>query len=124
MPTLSSENITTDFLNITKLSEKEFNLPNIIENARRYVEGRIIPSSLTSPDIARCEYAACAHAVYDYTLQKLLSDRIVISQTGNAVSDYRENSMIEAAYSFRKSVFGSMKDLIRDDSFVFETMEG
>lgn len=124
MPSLNAENIKANFFAITKLTASEFKLQSIIDNAKDYVESRIIRDSLTSDETARCEYAACAHAVYEYTLQKLLSDRIVITQTGNAVTAYRENSMLEAALAFRKSVFGSMKDLIRDDSFVFKAMEG
>ena len=71
-----------------------------------------------------CEYAACAHAVYDYILQNLLSDKIIVTQLGKASSNYRENSIIQAASAFRKSVFDSMKDLIRDDSFIFSGYGG
>lgn len=121
---LNSINIRTEFLKITKLSEDEFKFQSIIDNAQRYVEKRIIPESPDSEEIKCCEYAACAHAVYDYTLQNLLSERIIVTQLGRASSNYRENSVIKAAFSFRKSVFDSMKDLIRDDGFVFQVMEG
>lgn len=124
MPILNSENIKTEFLKITKLSESEFSLQNIIDNAQRYVETRIVPDTLSSEEAACCEYAACAHAVYDYTLQNLLSEKIIVTQLGKATSNYRENSVIQAAFAFRKSVFDSMKDLIRDDSFIFYAMEG
>ena len=117
---LNSINIRTEFLKITKLSEDEFKFQSSIDNAQK----RIIPESPDSEEIKCCEYAACAHAVYDYTLQNLLSERIIVTQLGRASSNYRENSVIQAAFSFRKSVFDSMKDLIRDDGFVFQVMEG
>lgn len=123
MALLNAQNIRNGFLKITGLSEDEFKFQNIVDNAQRYVEKRIIPESPDSEEIKCCEYAACAHAVYDYTLQNLLSDRIIVTQLGRASSNYRENSVIQAAFSFRKSVFDSMKDLIRDDSFVFQVME-
>lgn len=124
MPELNAQNIKTEFLKIVSLSEDEFCFQNIIDNAQRYVEARIIPDNLTSEEAASCEYAACAHAVYDYVLQNLLSDKIIVTQLGKASSNYRENSIIQAASAFRKSVFDSMKDLIRDDSFIFQAMGG
>ncbi len=121
---LNTENITGIFKQITGLNDDEFCQQKLISNSKSYIEGRIIPRKLSADQASHCEYAAAVHAVYDYTLQKLLSDRIVISQSGKAVSQYRENSMLEAAYSLKKSVFGSMKDLIVDDGFIFETTGG
>lgn len=122
--TLNTENITGIFKQITGLTDDDFCQQKLISNSKSYVESRIIPRELSTEQTDRCEYAAAVHAVYDYTLEKLLSDRIVISQSGKAVSQYCENSMLEAAYSLKKSVFGSMKDLILDDGFTFETMGG
>lgn len=124
MPLLNTQNIKSDFITITGLSENDFKYLSVIENAKRYVEARIIPEALTPAEISGCEYAACAHAVYEYALQQIISDSIIISQVGKAVADYRENSVIQAAYAFRKSVFDSMKDIIRDDNFVFQAVEG
>lgn len=124
MPGLNLQNIKDDFLKITKLSQQEFELIHIIENAKRYVEKRIVPEDLSASEKIACEYAASAHAVYEYTLQNQLSEKIVLSAEGKAEYGYREASIIQAAFAFRKSVFDSMRDLICDDDFVFRTMEG
>lgn len=124
MQILSSDKIRSDFLKVTKLTVSQYNHDYIIENAKRYVEKRIVPETLNEFEIASCEYAACAHAVYDYTLQSQLAEKIIITQLGKTLTDYRHESVIQSALAFRKCVFDSMRDLIRDDDFVFQTMEG
>ncbi|MBQ9376081.1 MAG: hypothetical protein IJU04_07095 [Ruminococcus sp.] len=124
MPVLNEQNIKADFLKITKLTQQEFNLMHIIDSAKRYVEKRIIPDYLSTSEQTACEYAACAHAVYEYTLQNQLSEKILLSNEGKAEYAHCDDGAVKAAFAFRKSVFDSVRDLVFDDNFVFRAMEG
>ena len=59
-----------------------------------------------------------------YFIQSQLAEKIIVTQLGKTLTDYRHESVIQSALAFRKCVFDSMRDLIRDDDFVFQTMEG
>lgn len=124
MSKLDHSNITDYFLQLVGIPKEDFSRQDIIESSAEYVENLIIPEMLTQPQKDRCEYAAAVHGVYEYILTRSLTEKIVITQSGKAVYDSHDEGALSAAFALKKSVFASMKDLIRDNGFCFTSAGG
>ena len=116
---LNQANIADYFMQLTGISADDFSQQAIIDNSARYIESRLIPEELTEEQQERCEYAAAVHGVYDYILTRNLAEKVLVSQNGNAVNQGYEDYSISAAFELKKSVLGSLGDIINNNSFSF-----
>lgn len=112
------------FLKLTGITEESFAQQSILENAAEYIEHRITRRMLSEAQADRCEYAAAVCAAYDYILSRNLEEKIVITQDGNAVLDYKDDGSISAALELKKSVLDSIQNIIRTDNFSFSAIGG
>ncbi|MGN1132843.1 MAG: hypothetical protein ACI4RN_00135 [Oscillospiraceae bacterium] len=123
MSQLSKANIIEIFLKLTGISKEEFNQQEIIESSAVYIESRLSGKTLSAEEKNRCEYAAAVCGVYEYILSRNLAEKIVVTQSGKAVSDYSDSNAVSAAYKLKQTVLSSISDLI-GSGFVFSTFGG
>ncbi|MGN1113982.1 MAG: hypothetical protein ACI4RC_02535 [Oscillospiraceae bacterium] len=123
MSQLSKANIAELFLKLTGISKEEFNQQEIIESSAVFIESRLGEKKLSAEDKSRCEYAAAVCGVYEYILSRNLAEKIVVTQSGKAVSDYSDSNAVSAAFQLRKTVLDSISDLI-GGGFIFSTFGG
>ena len=123
MSQLNSLNIKNHFRQLTGISEQEFSQQTIVDNAAKYIEKQLKYRELTEPQKERCEYAAAVCAVYEYVLARDLSERIVVTQDGRAVQDFRDQGAVSAAFELKKAALDSISDLT-NDGFAFKSTGG
>ncbi len=119
MVEINYDNVRAIFCRIVGIESEEFPYKILIENAIEQVRGKLIRDLESRIDAARCEYAAAASAVYDYTLEKALDDRVMFSQNGAAYRGAKSSDSLRSAEQFRRSAFAHLHGLILDEDFTF-----
>lgn len=119
MENISFDNTMSIFCRITGIDKTSPEWSQTIENAVSYIRQKLCVTELDSVAAARCEYAAAAVAVYDYTAQRQLSDRILLTENGTAYNGAYSPKSLEAAQSFRKYALANLRGLVGDDEFLF-----
>ena len=119
MSQLNESNILDCFYQITGVNSEEFTQYSVISNARQYVESRLVSDELTDEQVEQCEYAAAVYGAYEYILARNGAEKIVISQSGRAVSSQSDADAVSAVSELKRAVFGSLKDLIDENRFSF-----
>lgn len=115
---MNNENIKMLFCRITGVSVDKFPYSDLIERAAVLVEERLSREPASQSEIAGCEYAAAAQAVYEYTIEKSLSDRILLTENGAAYTQ-KPQQTVSSARQFRNAAFSALKDMAKDDGFLF-----
>lgn len=114
---MERENIKMLFCRIIGISSEKFEYADLIERAAAMLGEKLVREPLDESETAKCEYAAAAQAVYEYTQEKALSDRIVLTENGAAIE--RSQQSVNSARQFRNAAFAALKDMIHDDDFLF-----
>lgn len=115
---MNNENIKMLFCRITGTNVDKFPYSDLIEKAAVSVEERLSREPSSQIEISRCEYAAAAQAVYEYAVEKSLSDRILLTENGAAYTE-KSQQTVNSAYRFRNAAFSALKDMAKDDGFLF-----
>ena len=118
MAQMTYDNVKTLFLRITGLDSEDFEYEDLITSGIDFIQQRLCVQ-LDEVSAAKCEYAACAAAVYDYVLESSMRLKVMLSESGAAYSETAHEKGIAAARKLRSSAFADLKGLVRDDDFVF-----
>lgn len=117
--------ITDMFQSISELSAADVqNYADTIDDARDFIERKLVTAPETEDDVKRCEYAAACVAYYDYTILSLMKEKRGITLTGAATETLNPNERLEGARELRKNALMRILDLIEDVDFVFASVEG
>lgn len=123
MVKISNDNVRTLFLRITGLDTEDFAYDDLIQAEIGFIEERLC-TELDEASVSRCEYAACAAAVYDYVLESSMKLKVILSENGAAYGETGSEACLRAAAELKSSAFAALTGLIRDDGFVFSGTEG
>ncbi len=118
MAQITYANVKDLFLRITGLDSDDFEYEDLINSGIDFVQQRLI----VEPDddsVTKCEYAACAAAVYDYVLESSMRLKVMFSENGAAYDETADEKGIAAAKRLKSSAFAALRGLVRDDDFVF-----
>ncbi len=119
MATLSRDNVKSLFLRITDTESSGFAYQDLIDKACAGLESSLRENVSASSDIKRCEYAAAAEAAFDYTLESILKDCDIATESGSVKLGSRSPDVVKAAQALKEKAYDLIADLLRDDSFVF-----
>ncbi len=118
-------NITDIFQSISELSNSDVqNYVDTIDDAKDFIEGKLIETPTEQKDIKRCEYAAACVAYYDYTVLSLMKDKRGITITGSATEALNQNERLEGARELRNNALLRISDLTEDMDFIFSSVRG
>ncbi len=110
---------------ISELSDDEVqNYYETIDDAKDFIQKRLIKEPESTIDVKRCEYAAACVAYYDYTVLSLMKEKRGITITGSATETLTHNQRLEAARELRNSALTSIADLTQDMEFIFASVGG
>ncbi len=117
--------ITEIFKAISELPDSDVqNYSDTIDDARDFIEKRLISEPKTSADIKRCEYAAACVAYYDYTILSIMKEKIGLTITGSATQTLNYNERLEGARELRNNALLRISDLTQDMDFIFASVMG
>ncbi len=118
-------NITNIFEAISELSNDDVqNYADTIDDAKEFIEKRLITVPTSSDDIKRCEYAAACVAYYDYTVLSLMKEKRGITLTGSATETFNHNERLAAARELRNNALARISDLTQNMDFIFSSVNG
>lgn len=117
--------ITDIFQSISELPDEDIqNYSDTINDAKSFIEKKLIASPVKKDDIKRCEYAAACVAYYDYTVLSLMKEKRGITLTGSATESLNLNQRLESARELRNNALISISDLTEDMDFIFASVAG
>lgn len=117
--------ITDVFQSISELSDSDVqNYSDTIDDAKNFIEKKLISIPKSSEDIKRCEYAAACVAYYDYTILSLMKEKRGITLTGSATETFNHNERLEGARELRNNALERISDLTQDMDFIFASVRG
>lgn len=119
------ESITDIFQSISELSESDVqNYSDTIDDAKDFIDKKLISSPTAPEDIKRCEYAAACVAYYDYTILSLMREKRGITLTGSATESLNPNERLAGARELRNDALLRISDLTQDMDFIFTSVRG
>lgn len=118
MAQIAYNNVKNLFLRITGLDSDDFEYEDLINSGIDFIEQRLCVE-LDEDSVAKCEYAACAAAVYDYVLESSMQLKVMFSENGAAYNEAAHEKGLAAAQKLKSSAFAALRGLVRDDDFVF-----
>ncbi len=119
------DSITDIFQSISELSDSDVqNYRDTIDDAKDFIEKKLITDPVSSEDITRCEYAAACVAYYDYTILSLMKEKRGITLTGSATETFNHNERLEGARELRNNALERISDLTQDIDFIFTSVRG
>ena len=117
--------ITDMFQAVSELSDSDVqNYSDTIDDAKDFIEKRLISVPVSAEDIKRCEYAAACIAYYDYTVLSLMKEKRGITLTGSATETFNHNERLEGARELRNNALSRISDLTQDMDFIFASVRG
>lgn len=117
--------ITDVFQSISELSDSDVqNYSDTIDDAKNFIEKKLISIPTSPDDIKRCEYAAACVAYYDYTILSLMKEKRGITLTGSATETFNHNERLEGARELRNNALERISDLTQDMDFIFASVRG
>lgn len=117
--------ITDIFQCISELPDEDVqNYSDTIDDAKNYIEKKLVTSPVKKDDIKRCEYAAACVAYYDYTVLSLMKEKRGITLTGSATESLNSNQRLESARELRNNALIGISDLTQDMDFIFASVAG
>ncbi len=117
--------ITDVFQSISELSDSDVqNYSDTIDDAKNFIEKKLISIPKSPEDIKRCEYAAACVAYYDYTILSLMKEKRGITLTGSATETFNHNERLEGARELRNNALERISDLTQDMDFIFASVRG
>lgn len=117
--------ITEMFRCISELSDEDIqNYSDTIDDAKNFIEKKLITSPTSNVDIKRCEYAAACVAYYDYTVLSLMKEKRGITLTGTATETLNSNERLKGAQELRNNALVRISDLTEDMDFIFASVAG
>ncbi len=123
MAELNLENIKALFCRITATEQEDFQYNDLIDNAVEKICSLITDDEITDDIASKCEYAVAAQAVYDYTMEKTLCDRVVLTENGGAYRGTKTESDVRSALAFKNATLAELHGHIRDENFLFVTAQ-
>lgn len=105
---------------VEKINE---NLP-LIDSAKYEIESIIDEKKVTQADFQRCEYAAAVAAFYDYICKQSVCDKIVVTESGNALKSEDYSQKIQAVLQLKNSALTNLREIAVDNDFFFKATEG
>lgn len=119
------DSITDVFQSISELSDSDVqNYGDTIDDAKNFIEKKLISIPTSPDDIKRCEYAAACVAYYDYTILSLMKEKRGITLTGSATETFNHNERLEGARELRNNALERISDLTQDMDFIFASVVG
>lgn len=117
--------ITEMFRSVSELSDEDIqNYSDTIDDAKNFIEKKLITSPTSKVDIKRCEYAAACVAYYDYTVLSLMKEKRGITLTGTATETLNSNERLKGAQELRNNALVRISDLTEDMDFIFASVAG
>lgn len=117
--------ITDIFQSISELPDEDIqNYSDTINDAKSFIEKKLIAPPVKKDDIKICEYAAACVAYYDYTVLSLMKEKRGITLTGSATESLNSNQRLESARELRNNALISISDLTEDMDFIFASVAG
>lgn len=93
---------------------------DLAESAVCYIESKLAAPPQNTAAQIRCEHAAAAVALYDYTLSELLQETTLVTAEGKLTTNYKESARYQAALALRNTSLEQINDLTAPDAFFFE----
>ncbi|WP_124099398.1 hypothetical protein [Ruminococcus sp. Marseille-P6503] len=122
MAQITYDNVKNLFLRITGLDSEDFEYEDLINGGIDFIQQRVCVQ-LDEAAAAKCEYAACAAAVYDYVLESSMRLKVMLSENGAAYGETASEKGLAAAQRLKSSAFAALRGLVRDDDFIFTGTE-
>lgn len=119
------DSIKNIFKAISELSDIDVqNYSDTIDDARDFIEKKLISLPESLEDLQRCEYAAACVAYYDYTILSIMKERRGMTITGSATQAFNNNERLEGARELRNNALLRISDLTQDMDFIFTSVRG
>ena len=126
MDRLDLNNVTERFLKLARLTEEEGkNYQNTVCSAKAYFERLLKRDPADGNERELCEYACACKAFFDYTVLKAATAKMYSTQSGGVYARLSEDETVVNAEALMNNSRAALPcGLIRDDGFVFESVEG
>ena len=122
---MNLETITDMFQSISELSDSDVqNYSDTIDDAKDFIERRLISDPASSEDIKRCEYTAACVAYYDYTILSLMKEKRGLTLTGSVTESLNSDERLAGARELRNNALLRISDLTQDIDFIFASVRG
>lgn len=122
---MNLKTITDMFQSISELSDSDVqNYSDTIDDAKDFIEKKLVSDPTSSEDIKRCEYAAACVAYYDYTILSLMKEKRGLTITGSATESLNSNERLAGAKELRNNALLRISDLTQDMDFLFTSVRG
>lgn len=122
---MNLKTITDMFQSISELSDNDVqNYSDTIDDAKDFIEKKLVSDPTSSEDIKRCEYAAACVAYYDYTILSLMKEKRGLTITGSATESLNPNERLSGAKELRYNALLRISDLTQDMDFLFTSVRG
>lgn len=122
---MNLDTITDMFKLISELSDDDVqNYTDTIDDAKDFIEKRLLSNPTSEADIKKCEYAAACVAYYDYTILSLMKEKRGITLTGTTTETLNQNERLAAARELRNNALARISNLTQDMDFIFATVMG
>lgn len=122
---MNIQNIKDIFEEISGLKVDKVNdYKEMAENAKAFIERKLIKSDLTTLETKMCEYACAAIAYYDYIMMSVSKGNRTLTRTGIIHEEDTSNNRLLSAKGLRDEALMKIADLLDDVSFVFMSVRG
>ena len=122
MAEISTQNVTAIFVRISGLGSAS-GYSDLISRSIAKISAALTVETLDAAQAASCEYAAACEAVYEYALEGVSCERLVMSEQGGINRCGADPLTAEGADALRKHAYAELAGFAKLGGFVFETVE-
>ncbi len=118
--------VTENFKTLSNLLPEELErYMGLINSAKGYFERLLLRSFASDEERNLCEYACAAKAYYDYTVFSAATAKTLSTQSGTVFTKVSDDLSVKNAELLMHNSFAAVPaDLLRDNGFIFERVDG